>query len=81
VTWKLADDSLRGCIGSFSQLPLHFGLREYALIAALRDTRFEPIDKDELEELSCGVSLLTNFEPADGHFDWEVSLSVSSDSK
>lgn len=48
------------------------GLREYALIAALKDTRFDPIGRKELKELKCSVSLLTNFESANGHLDWEI---------
>lgn len=35
VTWKIGRDSahakLRGCIGTFGELPLHAGLREYAI--------------------------------------------------
>ncbi len=64
VTWyKGKDLDLRGCIGTFSPLSLHDGLKEYALTSALRDTRFNPIHKDELSDLNCSVSLLTNFEP------------------
>lgn len=39
VTWKKKDGKeydLRGCIGTFSGLPLHDGLQKYALIAAIR---------------------------------------------
>jgi AMMECR1 domain-containing protein len=46
VTWyKGKDLDLRGCIGTFSPLSLHDGLKEYALTSALRDTRFNPIHK------------------------------------
>ena len=46
VTWYTGKDlDLRGCIGTFSPLNLHEGLKEYALTSALKDTRFNPIHK------------------------------------
>ena len=45
---------------------------KYALIAALNDSRFSPIQSEEIPHLHVGVSLLTNFEPADHCLDWEV---------
>jgi uncharacterized protein (TIGR00296 family) len=42
------------------------------LRSALRDRRFEPIAHAELASLHCSVSLLTTFEPAKDHLDWEV---------
>lgn len=75
VTWKSTtteEPSLRGCIGNFSPLPLTGGLKDYALIAALQDSRFHPVTLDEVRYLQCTVSLLTDFEPADDHLDWEV---------
>ncbi|XBW37499.1 hypothetical protein QEN19_003080 [Hanseniaspora menglaensis] len=69
VTWLKFSDSeslkdnyeLRGCIGTFSKLDLNLGLKEYALIAALKDNRFPPIGFEELKDLKCGVSILHNF--------------------
>ncbi|KAJ3221908.1 hypothetical protein HK099_002976 [Clydaea vesicula] len=52
---------------NFSGLPLRTGLEEYALTSALRDRRFFPIGIHELKNLSCGVSLLTNFEEGDDY--------------
>lgn len=78
VTWhkKTSDGDLqlRGCIGNFNPLPLHKGLRDYALISALRDSRFRPIRLEELPKLTCAVSLLTDFEVADNYLDWEVGV-------
>eukprot|EP00743_Colponemidia_sp_Colp-15_P002314 GILK01002509.1.p1 GENE.GILK01002509.1~~GILK01002509.1.p1 ORF type:complete len:242 (-),score=39.16 GILK01002509.1:189-914(-) len=76
VTWlktNRADDepSLRGCIGTFSALPLT-GLKEYALTSALRDRRFSPITAREVPFLHCGVSLLTCFEDGADAYDWEI---------
>ena len=32
VTWKIGKDKkLRGCIGTFNEMQLHHGLREYAV--------------------------------------------------
>ncbi|KAI9295979.1 DUF51 family protein [Neoconidiobolus thromboides FSU 785] len=80
VTWNLIDphsseeEELRGCIGNFSPLSLHDGLKEYALISALQDTRFDPIDTEELDQLSCCVSLLVKFELAEHYLDWEIGV-------
>jgi len=73
VTWYIGrEKKLRGCIGTFTPLSLHDGLKEYAITSALRDTRFNPISKDELSKLNCSVSLLTNFEPAKNWNDWQI---------
>jgi AMMECR1 domain-containing protein len=40
--------------------------------SALRDSRFAPIAARELPHLTCGVSLLREFEEARGWEDWEV---------
>ena len=45
------------------------------LYSALRDSRFSPVTKDELELLYCSVSVLTNFEENVDCLDWEVSNS------
>ncbi|XP_036290349.1 AMMECR1-like protein [Pipistrellus kuhlii] len=75
VTWEAGrDQQLRGCMGTFSALSLHSGLRGYALISALRDSRFPPLTPRELPTLSCSVSLLTDFEEARDYLDWEVGV-------
>ncbi|XP_066924241.1 AMMECR1-like protein [Clytia hemisphaerica] len=75
VTWKTGKEyRLRGCIGTFSALRLHDGLREYSLSSALRDSRFRPISLDEVNNLHCSVSLLTNFESDKNYLDWEVGV-------
>ena len=58
--------------GTFSPLNLHDGLKEYAITSALRDSRFDPIHKDELSKLNCSVSLLTDFEKAKSWKDWLI---------
>ncbi|CAO3657872.1 unnamed protein product [Umbelopsis ramanniana] len=75
VTWNLKKHGsyrLRGCIGNFDAMPLHSGLKQYALTSALHDRRFNPITRKELPLLSCAVSLLTNFEKAKNYLDWDV---------
>jgi len=76
VTWNTVDSngtSLRGCIGTFESLPLSTGLSSYALTSALQDTRFSPISLRELPTLSVAVTLLTDFETAEGGpLDWEL---------
>lgn len=53
---------------------LHSGLREYALTSALKDSRFAPISRDELPKLTVSVSILQNFEEANGHLDWTLGV-------
>lgn len=73
VTWYTGKEKrLRGCIGTFTPLDLHDGLKEYAITSAIRDSRFDPIAKDELAKLNCSVSLLHNFEPTKAWHDWEI---------
>eukprot|EP00158_Paraphelidium_tribonemae_P002286 Partr_v1_DN25257_c3_g1_i1_m16769 putative Alport syndrome, mental retardation, midface hypoplasia and elliptocytosis chromosomal region gene 1 len=72
VTWKTrGGGQLRGCIGSFTPQPLRSGLEEYALAAALRDSRFPPVERHELPQLTCSVSLLIQFEST-GIYEWEI---------
>lgn len=40
------------------QLNLHMGLREYSLTSALKDSRFDPISREELPRLNVSVSIL-----------------------
>lgn len=70
VCYKRLDGELRGCIGCFDPQPLHTQLAKYALIAALEDTRFEPIRQSEMPNLKCTVSLLHSFEKASAWNDW-----------
>ncbi|KAJ3681726.1 hypothetical protein LUZ60_014299 [Juncus effusus] len=76
VTWKKAingsEPRLRGCIGTLEARYIITGFKEYALTSALRDRRFPPIQPKEIPNLECTVSLLTNYETALHHLDWEV---------
>ncbi|CAB3403959.1 unnamed protein product [Caenorhabditis bovis] len=75
VTWKKGPNhDLRGCIGTFSDMRLSKGLAEYAAISAFRDTRFNPIVKEEVPLLQCGVSLLVKFEETSHYKDWQVGV-------
>ena len=40
----------------------------------MKDSRFSPITKDEFPRLHCSVSILTRFEDAQDHLDWEVCV-------
>ncbi|KAH7914381.1 alport syndrome [Hygrophoropsis aurantiaca] len=80
VTWNTRSNRpgraprLRGCIGNFEAMPLREGIAEYALISAFRDTRFNKIEEDELVNLECCISLLTDFEDAASYMDWTVGI-------
>uniref|UniRef100_A0A1I8EK85 AMMECR1 domain-containing protein n=2 Tax=Wuchereria bancrofti TaxID=6293 RepID=A0A1I8EK85_WUCBA len=75
VTWKKGyDRRLRGCIGTFTNLVLHKGLHEYAIISAFKDSRFDPITLHEVDQLHCTVSILINFEKARDYRDWVVGI-------
>ncbi|XP_021730547.1 uncharacterized protein At2g38710-like isoform X1 [Chenopodium quinoa] len=76
VTWKKVvnggEPRLRGCIGTLEARAIINGFRDYALTSALRDRRFPPIQAKELPQLECTVSILTEYETAADHLDWEV---------
>lgn len=63
---------LRGCIGTFAPRPLATGLRDFAINAAFRDSRFQPIEMSEIPLLQCGVSILTEFESCTRWDDWQI---------
>jgi uncharacterized protein (TIGR00296 family) len=71
VSWH-NNERLRGCIGNFHAMPLHSGLKDYAIISATKDSRFRPITAKELSQLDCSVSLLTQFEVGQDAMDWQV---------
>jgi len=73
VTWNIGKDKrLRGCIGTFSEMQLHSGLREYAITSATRDSRFAPISQEEFALLQVSVSILCFFEDGEDYLDWEI---------
>ncbi|XP_011152121.1 uncharacterized protein CG5902-like [Harpegnathos saltator] len=75
VTWTIGKDMrLRGCIGTFNAMHLHAGLREYATTSAFKDSRFNPITRDELPRLHVSVSILRHFENGVDYLDWEVGV-------
>eukprot|EP01059_Diplonema_ambulator_P013860 TRINITY_DN24556_c3_g1_i2.p1 TRINITY_DN24556_c3_g1~~TRINITY_DN24556_c3_g1_i2.p1 ORF type:complete len:209 (+),score=29.61 TRINITY_DN24556_c3_g1_i2:51-677(+) len=63
VTYEKTDGDLRGCIGTFAKGNLKDTLERYSLIAGLRDSRFHPIDSEELPDLRCSVTVLSEMQP------------------
>jgi len=75
VTWKIGkDERLRGCIGTFSEMHLHSGLREYSITSAMKDSRFSPMTREEFPHLRVAVSILCQFEDGEDYLDWEVGV-------
>ncbi|PJF17858.1 hypothetical protein PSACC_02327 [Paramicrosporidium saccamoebae] len=68
VSWK-HKGRLRGCLGTFTPLPVGEVLCKYAIAS-----RFRPITKDELPELQVHVSLLSQFEPTSHPHDWQIGV-------
>jgi len=75
-TWLLApgasfvtlteEHALRGCIGSLeARLPLRDDVQANAVAAALRDPRFPPLDRDEIDQVALEVSVLSPSSPLD----------------
>ncbi len=65
------DGALRGCVGSlFAVRPLIDDVRQNAVAAALRDTRFSPVQPEELSQLAIEVTELYPPEPI--HFTSEA---------
>jgi len=60
VTLKI-DGQLKGCIGSLqAHRPLVLDVCENAYAAAFDDSRFEPVNPDDLEALSIQISVLSS---------------------
>lgn len=54
------DRKLRGCIGTFSEeYPLHRNVRNMAISAAMSDSRFDPVDPSELDQMHIEISVLS----------------------
>jgi AmmeMemoRadiSam system protein A len=59
--------ALRGCIGRIeASQPLWITVREMAIVAATQDTRFPPLEADELDEVDLEISVLSDLVPASG---------------
>ena len=59
-----SNDQLRGCIGSLSAYqPLYKDIIANAQSAALRDSRFNPLNLNELEKIKVEVSILSEPQP------------------
>lgn len=53
-------DALRGCIGYIrAQKPLAQTIQEMALAAAFQDSRFKPVARNELKDITIEISVLT----------------------
>lgn len=58
VTWRREGD-LRGCVGTLeAREPLAQNVRRMAVMAALRDARFPPVDAGEIDALELHVNVL-----------------------
>lgn len=54
---------LRGCIGTLMPLmPLSDAVRNYALYAAFRDSRFHPLQAEEMDKIRIEISVLSRLE-------------------
>lgn len=64
---------LRGCIGRFQpDIPLYKVVRDMAISAATKDTRFKPVTKDELKDLEYEISVLSPLKKVDSWKDIEI---------
>lgn len=53
-------EQLRGCIGLLEPvLPLHEAVADRVLHSAFKDTRFRPVQKDEIEAIDIEISVMT----------------------
>ncbi len=60
---------LRGCIGQMvARGPLYLAVRDMAIAAASQDYRFQPVSKDELNEIDIEISVLSPLRKIDS---WE----------
>lgn len=57
------DRQLRGCIGTLQAgMPLSDAVRNFALYAAFRDSRFSPLQAEELDKIRIEISVLSRLE-------------------
>ena len=57
---RKSDGKLQGCMGSFkAATPLYKLIKEMVISAAIRDYRFSPLSKDELEDTDIEISVLS----------------------
>jgi AmmeMemoRadiSam system protein A/AmmeMemoRadiSam system protein B len=68
------EGKLRGCIGTIksTQDSIASEIIHNAISAAIRDYRFEPITKDELDELDINVDVLSDSEPIESKDELDV---------
>jgi len=58
------EGKLRGCCGTLeASLPLAVDAARSAFQAAYRDTRFDPVGRDEIEDITLEISVLSPLEP------------------
>jgi AmmeMemoRadiSam system protein B/AmmeMemoRadiSam system protein A len=70
VTLNTKAGDLRGCIGSIvTKAPLYQTVIQMAKAAAFNDTRFTPVQKEELASLVIDITVLTPPEPVSGYRD------------
>jgi uncharacterized protein (TIGR00296 family) len=77
VTWesqRFDGWQLRGCIGTLSPRLLVPSVSDYALLSALKDRRFNPIQLPEVSSLRVAVSLLVQYEVCQDVHDWTVGV-------
>ncbi len=73
VTLNRRDHRLRGCIGSIvGKEALVDGVIRNAINAALRDPRFPPVTREELDDLVIEISVLTPLVEASSYEDIEI---------
>ncbi len=67
------DAELRGCIGTFSEeKPLYEVVMEMAVSAAVRDSRFSPVEAGELNDIWVEISALSPLKEIEDHEEIEV---------
>ena len=72
VTLKI-NDELRGCIGYITaQKPLFETIVEAAKHSAFGDPRFPQLSRDEVDEVTIEISVLSHFEPIKSYEEIEV---------
>jgi uncharacterized protein (TIGR00296 family) len=58
--YNYPDKSLRGCIGfPKAEFPVKEGVQKAAILSAFEDTRFSPLEREELDKIIFEVSVLT----------------------
>jgi len=68
------NNELRGCVGRHTEMEILVDLVKYLSVAVLSDSRFKPIQLEELEDLTIEISIISEMEFINEPMELEIGL-------